>query len=200
MASANKTAVPGESLRTHLRAATMAAHDLLDHAMQAANGWQTRADYARFLSLQHAARAPLESWLAAHAPADLVPPPQTGLIAQDLARLGLPSPAPAPLFTIGRPGPGAALGIAWVLAGSALGNKAIVKQVVRIGGGGWPVAFLGDDGAMAFWQGLRARIERPAAPAEAEGATRAAEAVFAHFLGVAEGGQAEDAARESLPA
>lgn len=186
MAAASKTAEPGGSLRIHLRAATMAAHELLDHAMQAASGWQTREDYARFLSLQHAARAPLEAWLAAHAPAGLAPPEQTGLLARDLAELGTPLPAPAPLFTIGRPAPGAALGIAWVLAGSALGNKAIAKQVARIGGGGWPTAFLGDDGAMAFWQDLRARIERPAAPEEAEGATRAAEAVFAHFLAVAE--------------
>ena len=186
-------AAPGESLRTHLRAATMAAHDLLDHAMQAASGWQTRDDYARFLSLQHAARAPLEAWLTAHAPAGLTPPEQTGLIARDLVRLGAPLPPPAPLFTIGRPGPGAALGIAWVLAGSALGNKAIARQVARIGDGDWPTAFLGDDGAMAFWQALRSRIERPAAPAEAEGATRAAEAVFAHFLAVAE-------APESVPA
>lgn len=199
MAAAINTAEPGESLRTHLRAATMAAHDLLDHAMQAASGWQTRADYARFLSLQHAARAPLEAWLAAHAPADLAPPVQTPLIAQDLARLGTPLPAPAPLFTIGRAGPGTALGTAWVLAGSALGNKAIAKQVARIGGGTWPTAFLDDDATMAFWQGLRARIERPAAVFEAEGATRSAEAVFAHFLAVAEHAQGAQAA-ESLPA
>ena len=197
MASANHMGMPGESLRTHLRAATMAAHDLLDHAMQAASGWQTREDYARFLSLQHAARAPLEAWLAAHAPAGLVPPPQTGLIARDLAQLGMPAPAPAPLFTIGRPAPGSALGVAWVLAGSALGNKAIAKQVARIGGGAWPVAFLGDDGAMAFWQDLRARIEGPAAPTEAEGATRAAEAVFSHFLAAAEHAPTHE---ESVPA
>ncbi len=177
---------PHDTLRNHLRAATMAAHELLDHAMQAASGWQTRADYARFLTLQHAARAPLENWLAANAPADLVPPPQTPLLARDLTRLGARLPAPAPLFTIGRAGTGQALGAAWVLAGSALGNKAIAKQVARIGGGAWPTAFLGDDAMMAFWQGLRARIERPATPAEADGATRAAEAVFAHFLGVAD--------------
>lgn len=193
-------AVPGESLRTHLRAATMAAHDLLDHAMQAASGWQTRADYARFLALQHAARAPLEAWLAAHAPADLAPPPQTGLIARDLAVLGMPVPPPAPLFTIGRPGPGCALGAAWVLAGSALGNKAIARAVARIGGGQWPVAFLGDEAMMAFWQALRARIETPAAPGEAEGATRAAQAVFAHFLGVAEQGHPPPSLAERLPA
>lgn len=188
-----------ESLRSQLRAATMAAHDLLDDAMQAASGWQTRADYARFLSLQYAARLPLEDWLAAHAPSGLVPPPQTPLITADLARLDLPAPAPAPLFTLGRTDAGHALGAAWVLAGSALGNKAIAKQVARIGGGKWPVAFLGDDAMMAFWQALRARIERPVAPSETVGATEAAEAVFAHFLAVAHHAQSGTAATESLP-
>lgn len=175
-----------DTLRSHLRAATMAAHELLDHAMQAASGWQTRDDYARFLALQHAARAPLEAWLAAHAPADLVPPVQTALLARDLTQLGAALPAPAPLFTFGRAATGTGLGAAWVLAGSALGNKAIAKQVARIGGGAWPTAFLGDEAMMAFWQSLRARIERPATPAEAQSATRAAEAVFAHFLSVAD--------------
>ncbi len=200
-----------ESLRGHLRTAIMAAHELLDHAMQAASGWQTRDDYARFLSLQHAARAPLETWLAAHAPADLVPPLQTKLIARDLSALGacLPPASPPfdPLQTPSRPRPDgvfhvehAALGAAWVLAGSALGNKAIAKQVARIGGGDWPTAFLGDDAMMAFWQGLRARIERPASPAEADGATRAAEAVFAHFLAVADGAQGLEKEAESLKA
>ena len=190
---------PGLSLRTHLRAATMAAHDLLDQAMQAASGWQTRADYARFLALQHAARAPIEAWLAAHAPSGLTPPVQTALLARDLAALGVAVPQSAPLFTLGRCEPGHALGTAWVLAGSALGNKAIAKQVARIGGGAWPVAFLGDDAMMGFWQALRSRIEAPAQPGEAAGATRAAEAVFAHFLNVAERGHTSDTMAESLP-
>lgn len=213
MASASKRSEPGESLRARLRAATMTAHDLLDHAMQAASGWQTRGDYARFLALQHAARAPLEEWLAAHAPADLVPPPQTPLLARDLAALGegLPIACPpfAPLQTPASPRPAApfhvkhaSLGAAWVLAGSALGNKAIAKQVDRIGGGAWPASFLGDDAMMGFWQGLRARIEQPSAadedPAEAEGATRAAEAVFAHFLAAAQGGQGAAMSLESV--
>lgn len=196
MAPVRGNAASDDSLRTHLRAATMAAHDLLDHAMQAASGWQTRSDYARFLALQHRARVPLEEWLVRHAPSDLSPPPQTPLLARDLAALGLDVPAPAPGLTHAMPSPGEALGTAWVLAGSALGNRAIAKQVARIGGGEWPTAFLGDETMMAFWQGLRARIERPAEPDEAEGATRAAEAVFAHFLAVAEHGQAS----ESLPA
>lgn len=197
MAPANDAAVGAADLRVHLRAATMAAHDLLDTTMQAASGWRSRDDYARFLALQHAARAPLEAWLAANAPHDLCPPPQTGLLAADLAALGQPLPAPAPLVPGFSPGSGTALGAAWVLAGSALGNRAIAKAVARIGGGRWPVAFLGDSAMMAFWQGLRARIERPAAPSEAEGAADAAAAVFAHFLAVAE---RAGAAPESVPA
>lgn len=195
-----------ESLRTHLRAATMAAHDLLDAAMQAASGWQTRADYARFLALQHAARAPLEAWLESHAPDDLRPPPQTPLLARDLAALGAGLPPPSPLFAplqtpSSLPGTsvsGEALGAAWVLAGSALGNRAIARQVARIGGGTWPVTFLEDGAMMAFWQALRERIDGPVVIAQVEGATRAAEAVFAHFLAVAESGQAPEA--ESLRA
>ena len=142
-------------------------------------------------------KAPIEIWLAAHAPADLRPPPQTSLIARDLAELGEAIPASAPLFSLGRAVPGHALGTAWVLAGSALGNRAIAKAVTRIGGGAWPVAFLGDGEMMAFWQGLRARIERPAPPAEAAAATRAAEAVFAHFLAVTETGHETDRPLES---
>jgi len=181
---------PDDDLRSHLRAATMAAHDLLDHAMQAASGWRTREDYARFLELQHAARAPLEDWLDAHAPGGLNPPHQTALIARDLADLGRPAPAPAPLFTMGRTGTGHALGAAWVLAGSALGNRSIAKQVSRIGAGAWPMAFLGDDSMLGFWQALRSQIEQQAGTGEAEGATDAATAVFAHFLAVAQDAEA----------
>lgn len=188
-----------DNLRAHLRAATMAAHELLGDAMQAASGWRSITDYARFLRLQHAARSPLEDWLDTHAPGELRPPRQTGLIACDLFVLGQPVPEPAGAFVLqqARPdrslaeaqseSPGEALGAAWVLAGSALGNRAIARQVARIGGGVWPTAFLGDEAMLAFWQSLRARIERPALIAEATGAAHAAAAVFAHFLAVAEG-------------
>jgi heme oxygenase len=186
MAPVGNEAEAAADLRSHLRAATMAAHDLLDAAMQAASGWQNRDDYARFLALQHAARAPIEDWLAAHAPADLLPPRQTALIAQDLAALGHPLPPPAPAFALAHTTRGDLTGAAWVLAGSALGNRAIAKQVQRIGGGAWPAHFLDHGAMLAFWQGLRARIEQHAAPTEAAGATRAATAVFAHFLAVAE--------------
>lgn len=197
MAPASDHAAGAADLRVHLRGATMAAHDLLDAAMQAAAGWHSRADYARFLALQHAARAPVEAWLAAHAPAALLPPPQTPLIAADLAALGaaVPPPAPAPRIAALEREAGAVLGAAWVLAGSALGNRAIARAVTRIGAGAWPVAFLDDGAMLAFWQTLRARIERPAGPGEAARAAAGAEAVFAHFLDVARAGQGDLAAQ-----
>ncbi len=187
-----------DNLRAHLRAATMAAHELLGDAMQAASGWRSITDYARFLRLQHAARSPLEDWLDTHAPGELRPPRQTGLIACDLFVLGQPVPEPAGAFVLqqARPdrslaeaqseSPGEALGAAWVLAGSALGNRAILKQVERARAAradhAWPTAFLGDGQMAGFWHGLRRRIERPALAGEASGAARAAAAVFAHFL------------------
>jgi heme oxygenase len=176
---------PAQDLRLHLRAATMAAHDLLDHAMQAASGWQNLPDYARFLNVQHAARAPIEAWLADHAPPDLRPPAQTPLIARDLAMLGLALPAPAADFAMDEDGEAEALGAAWVLAGSALGNKAILKQMRRASaadGSEWPSAFLGDEAMLAFWSALRGRLERPIDGARASAAAQAASAVFAHFL------------------
>jgi heme oxygenase len=199
MAQGKHEAQADSDLRSHLREATMAAHDLLDNAMQAASGWRTRDDYARFLELQHAARAPMEDWLDAHAPGDLHPPRQTALIARDLAQLGRPVPPPAQLFTMGRAGTGHALGAAWVLAGSALGNQAIARQVRRIGGGAWPAAFLDDGAMLAFWQALRERIESRADPVEAAGATRAATAVFAHFLAVADEACPAAVAAEAAP-
>lgn len=199
MAGGRQQAEADGDLRSHLRASTMAAHDLLDSAMQAASGWRTRDDYARFLELQHAARAPLEDWLDAHAPDDLRPPRQTALIAQDLEQLRRPVPVSAQLFTMGRTGTGHALGAAWVLAGSALGNRAIVRQVRRIGGGAWPAAFLDDSAMLAFWQELRERIETRTDAVEAAGATRAATAVFDHFLAVADEAYAAPLAAQAAP-
>ena len=121
MAPVKDSAATDDSLRTHLRAATMAAHDLLDHAMQAASGWQTRSDYARFLALQYAARVPLEDWLARHAPGDLSPPSQTPLLARDLAALGLDVPKPAPGLTPAMPAPGEEFGMKSIIPFAAFG-------------------------------------------------------------------------------
>ena len=181
----------GGSLRQALRAATAKAHDQLDGTMRTVAGWQKPEDYARFLSLQYAARVPVEAWLSQNASADLRPPEQAPLIASDLASMGHALPTYEVSFTP----PAAleqsaerarALGIAWVLAGSSLGNRAILAEIRRKtkaqGLTAWPEEFLGDDGMLDFWKHLRSQIEGRAEMDALEVAIEAAAAVFDHFI------------------
>ncbi|AWW73624.1 hypothetical protein CD351_04180 [Erythrobacter sp. KY5] len=176
-------------MRAALRSETARLHDQLDMTMHEVAGWTSREDYARFLSLQYAARRPVEAWLDQNAPTDSLPPAQTPRIAQDLAALGHDLPSPATSFTMASAADddslaSAALGAAWVLAGSSLGNRAILAEMRKGSGDAatWPHAFLGDDAMLTFWKSLRRRIERPADPAEVQAASAAAQSVFDHFL------------------
>ena len=176
------------NLRASLRGATAHAHDLLDQTMRAASGWTSRSDYRRFLSLQHAARMPVEQWIALNAPPAFCPPPQCHLIERDLRALGWSPEDNASEFslTCRSEGDSTALGVAWVLAGSSLGNRAILKEVKRVAADSateeWPCSFLGDDAMPAFWKQLRPHIEQSASHNKLEAASRAANAVFDHFL------------------
>ncbi|BDI60219.1 biliverdin-producing heme oxygenase [Qipengyuania nanhaisediminis] len=171
-----------DNLRLHLRAATASAHDRLDSAMREAADWRSRDGYARFLALQHAARRPLEDWIAQGFDDDCAPPPQAPLIASDLAALGAaPAQGIVPFEHASR-SRAAQLGIAWALAGSALGNRAIAREI----GADWPAAFLTDGAMFAFWQTLRAAIEQPASADERRASSAGALAVFSHFAALAE--------------
>jgi len=178
---------PAVNLRYRLREATARAHDVLDDAMRAASGWETPADYVRFLQLQHAARVPVEAWLDRHAPADLNPPHMTSLIAQDLFAMNAKPPCAGQVFSSPLQDRDAVLGVAWALAGSALGNRSILKEVRRTAGTGTslPVAFLGDSEMIAFWGRLRRRIERKEGDEQLANASAGAAAVFDHFLATA---------------
>jgi len=174
---------PGtQNLRLHLREATAQAHDRLDAGMRSVAGWSDLSQYSRFLSLQYAARQSVEDWLSEHAEPGLLPPPQIQLIARDLAALDAPIPEAAQ-FAFSETRPAAVGGIAWALAGSSLGNRAILKDIRRAAGGAsiWPETFLADPAMPAFWADLRRRIEGPASPHEAEAARAAAAALFDHF-------------------
>lgn len=171
-------------LRTNLRQATSGAHDRLDSAMRHVSGWSTAEEYSRFLALQYAARLPVERWIAANAPIDLRAPAQSHLIARDLAALDAPVPPVRAAFTCST-GPfreASALGAAWVLAGSSLGNRSILKEMGRSGHSDWPSAFLADPGMLAFWKHLRPRIDEPASADVLSAATASATAVFDHFI------------------
>lgn len=154
--------------------------------MRREGGWSTLEEYARFLRLQHAARQPVEAWLETNAGAQLCPPPQTTLIALDLSELGLSPPVGGEEFAITGSDPTAredeTLGVAWVLAGSSLGNRSIASELGKSGHGDWPTRFLRDPAMIEFWKNLRSRLEREASAARIAAATRGAVAVFDHFL------------------
>lgn len=164
-------------MRDVLRRATREQHQSLDDCLSPlANG----SDYPAFLSFQYAARLPVEAWFASE-PAILQPPPQIALISADLEDLGQPVPDAGPRFA--PQNHGEAIGIAWVLAGSSLGNKMVLKRRTDFDGGR-ATRFLADPAMLAFWASLRARLERPADAATCELAVDGAQRTFDHFLSV----------------
>ncbi|GGD65292.1 hypothetical protein GRI62_11415 [Erythrobacter arachoides] len=141
-----------------------------------------REAYAAFLANQLAAREGVERWAAHHCPPDLAPPEVTPLIVADLQDLGS-TIIPATSAPFALPAGSDAIGLAWVVAGSHLGNRAMLARLRREAPGA-PVAFLADERMQQFWKQLRPRLAAAVSPAEAERAAIAAEAVFDHFLAV----------------
>ncbi|MBV7265098.1 biliverdin-producing heme oxygenase [Erythrobacter ani] len=172
-------------LRSCLRGATAAAHDQLDRTMREVSGWSSEAEYRQFLSLQYAARAPIEGWLSEEAPDDLKPPPQCPLIARDLMALDAPVPKIPARVSASFSAPPAdragIMGVAWVVAGSALGNRSILKELDHAGQSQWPSSFLGDPHMLSFWSRLKRQMREPASDADVETATQGAFTAFNHF-------------------
>ena len=67
------------------------------------------------------------------------------------------------------------------MAGSSLGNRAILRDIELHADSKMPTAFLADPGMIAFWKALRPDLEQPATDLEAAAAARAAASVFDHF-------------------
>ena len=166
------------TMREGLRAATAEAHDRLDASVSGKDLTDIAA-YSRFLQSQLSARLAVERWLTAHAaPADL-PPATAPLLVEDLQALGRPfSLAPA---RFAPPADADPMGAAWAIAGSQMGNRAMLAHMRKSGGGDLPTAFLADSAMQAFWKQLRPRLERPCDPPALERAAAAARAVFATF-------------------
>jgi len=161
-----------------LRRETAASHDRLDGAM-AGLELNNPADYALFLRLQLAARAPIERWAALHCEEALRPPQSVSLLLGDLAQLGAESTLPEGTFA--PPTGSHPLGLAWAIAGSHLGNRALLTRLERQGTD-LPTTFLADPRLLAFWKRIRPLLEIPATEGPAAGALVAAEAVFACFV------------------
>lgn len=167
------------NLRGALRERTAGEHARLDAA--AAPALRDTGSYALFLARQLAAREPIEAWVAENCPADIAPPATVPLLRADLAALGQAAGAPGGAFQL--PAEADPVGLAWALAGSHLGNRAMLKTV-RANLPGAPTAFLDDPRMTEFWRVLRPRLEIAASPAQADSAALAAQAVFARFLAI----------------
>ncbi len=130
-------------LSAALRQATAAAHAALEHAAFEHAGWAGRlaspAAYAAWLARHYAVFAPAEAQLAR-----LGPWPLTGIdlpahrrlpaLAADLTALGIDPAAIAALAFPPPPTLAAGLGALYVLEGSALGGKIILREAqARLG-------------------------------------------------------------------
>lgn len=166
------------TLRDVLRATTGPDHTVLDQSM-AGLRLAEPADLVRFLGIHLAARAGIESWLERNALPGWVPPVQTTPIALDLIALGgLPAAFPAPRFE-----PGATadwLGVAYVVAGSHLGNRLLLAQA----GTALPDdarRFLAGNAMQDYWRRLRSLLAGMPGPDGDESSIKGAKATFGHF-------------------
>ncbi|WP_394729983.1 biliverdin-producing heme oxygenase [Altererythrobacter sp. GH1-8] len=148
-------------------------------------GWDTRAGYARFLQVQHAARLPIERWIAQKCPKNLQTPAQAELLEADIAALGLTIFTPPRAFKLAA---GAEpTGAVWALAGSSLGNAMMLKSLMQgADAASLPTAFLSDTSMHAFWRSLLPALMRVPDQALADASCEGAQAVFDHFLRTAQ--------------
>lgn len=174
--------------RWHLRAATEDLHALAD---QLAGGLDLAdaAQYGRLLRAHARAVPAVEAACEAAGLADFLPDwPQrrrAPALLQDLAALGL---APPPRLRLSLHTAAEALGAAYVLEGSRLGNGLLLRRL-----GDQPAAYLGHQPPPGGWPGFLAQLEQALAepalwPAAAGGARRA----FQIFIEALRGEPAQD--------
>lgn len=164
-------------LRVHLRQETADSHSTLD-ALAEPQSLDDPRHYAAFLTRQYRARLPIEQWVAAHCPDDLAPPPMTALIAADMHVCEKALPIDLQAFAL--PEGAEAIGLAWAIAGSHLGNRMMLKQL-RDASSELPTHFLADETMAAHWRMLRPRLDAAVSLDQAQGPIAAAQAVFSHF-------------------
>lgn len=118
--------------RFELRDETSQAHSDLDTLI---GTWKTQADYHRYVVHTAAFRIPVEQALSGHIAAAPFkawsPQVLTSELEQDLSDLALPLPAPlgSPEIT----NRSEALGVAYVMEGSSLGAKLLIKRANELG-------------------------------------------------------------------
>ena len=174
---------PGFSgLRERLRDATAAAHRELD-AQLSSFDLTALAGYRRFLQASAGALLPLEAALVAAGVAGIFPDwperSRSAAITADLARLGsaAQSTVSVPSLT-----PGGVFGTMYVLEGSRLGAKFLMKEVTEAADPrvAEATSYLHHGAGKRLWQSFLSRLESEEVYDEAE-VIAAARAAFAAF-------------------
>lgn len=168
------------TLRQFLKNKTASLHGKLD-ALITPLATGDAADYTRFLVVQYRARLPIERLISAlNRPNS--PPEQTPLIVADLASLNWPMPPAAHPFAL--PENAHPIGLYWVLAGSSLGNRMLLRRV-QAANPALPTQFLADGLMAAYWKHLKPQLDAQLRSEDAAHALAAAKATFDHFLAAA---------------
>jgi len=170
-----------ESLRDALREGTRTDHDRLEDGLRLTDPAMTRDRYAEVLALFHGFWAGWEPRVATELRDDafLAPRRRLHLLREDLRALGI---EPAALPDCPPPelhGRGEAMGSLYVMEGSTLGGRVILKGLGRLGlgEGGGTRYFAGHGEATgAMWRGFLARLD---AEPDREAVLRGARATFA---------------------
>lgn len=167
------------SIRDLLREGTRAEHDRLEDGLRLTGPGLTLERYCLILSRFHGFWAGWEPHVAAALADDafLAPRRRLGLLRDDLRALGvapdsLPVCPPPPLH-----GRGEAMGSLYVMEGSTLGGRVILKGLERIGVPPDARSYLAGNGEAtgAMW---RAFLERLEAEVDAGAVLRGAKATF----------------------
>ncbi|GAM03184.1 biliverdin-producing heme oxygenase [Novosphingobium sp. MBES04] len=169
---------------SQLRAVTRASHDRLDAAFGALD-LGAADDCARFLAAHAVAvkglDAPFRRFVEEEL--DMPCPDFPAMLAADLAERGLSMsalPAPEPDACVHAPCGGA--GVAYVIAGSRLGNAVIRAEGYHGRETGLPSRYMEDDTGHAVWKALNTWARaRSFGPSEERAVEAAALATFAHF-------------------
>lgn len=124
-------AAPGETVQAHLRRVTRPWHDAVEDLF-APYDLATADGLGGFLLRQCAAVLPVERALEAAGVAGLVPDwaerRRSDALLADLRRLGLEAPHPLPVFAV--PSAAHAMGSLYVLEGSKLGGRVLLRRVL----------------------------------------------------------------------
>lgn len=166
-------------LRSELKAATQADHEKLDRLV---SRWDLshRDSYAEFLRLHSALIPPLEQWLERSGVESLLPDwlvrQRRGALQSDLAALSVQPLAPVGIEL--RPSLPSVAGVLYVLEGSRLGGKLLVRRVVSVSEA-VPAAFLEHGSGSQLWRSYLNWLDSQSfGPASRREAVTSARSVF----------------------